>query len=243
MQRVPEPEVMDTWEEAVEYDAMDFTAVNAEFAEMAIDLGPEAGFILDAGTGTARIPILIAKQRSQWQITGIDLSANMLLIGNQHLQKEGLQAQIQLEQVDAKHLPYFPDHFDMVISNSIVHHLPDPLPFFQEISRVLKPEGALFIRDLMRPVNESEVNYCVEQYAGNCNEHQKKLFRDSLFSAFTLDEIINMIEDAGLNDVRVYQSSDRHWTAERSYRGVSDPKSKNGAYKPSPFEGLGGTWV
>lgn len=235
MERVPEPEVMDTWEEAVEYDAMDFTAVNTEFAEMAVDLGPEAGFILDAGTGTARIPILIAKQRSQWHITGIDLSANMLLIGNQHLQNEGLQEQIKLEQVDAKRLPYPPEYFDMVISNSIVHHLPDPLPFFQELKRVLKPEGAIFIRDLMRPVDEGEVDYYVEQYATDCNDHQKKLFRDSLFAAFTLDEIIEMIEAAGLNDVRVYQSSDRHWTAERAYNAGAYIKDRNGVYKSSLF--------
>ena len=243
MERVPEPEVMDTWEDAAEYDAMDFTAVNTEFAEMAIDLGPDAGFVLDAGTGTARIPILIAKQRSQWQITGIDLSANMIIIGNQNIQNEGLQGQIQLEQIDAKFLPYQPDHFDMVISNSIVHHLPDPLPFFQEVSRVLKPEGAVFIRDLMRPVNESQVDYCVEQYARDCNDYQKKLFRDSLFAAFTLDEIIDMIEAAGLEGVRVYQSSDRHWTAERAYSGKSDNINKNGGVKFPPSGGLGGIWV
>ncbi|WP_313708078.1 class I SAM-dependent methyltransferase, partial [Planktothrix agardhii] len=87
MERIPEPEVMDNWEEAREYDAMDFTQVNQEFTELAIELGPETGLILDAGTGTARIPILIAQRRSQWQITGIDLSANMLFIGNQNVEQ------------------------------------------------------------------------------------------------------------------------------------------------------------
>lgn len=59
MQRVLEPEVMDSWEEAVAYDAMDFTEVNAAFAQRAIALAPTAAKVLDAGTGTARIPLLL----------------------------------------------------------------------------------------------------------------------------------------------------------------------------------------
>ncbi|MGL5133635.1 MAG: class I SAM-dependent methyltransferase [Planktothrix sp.] len=217
MERIPEAEVMDTWEEASEYDGMDFSQVNQEFAELAIELGPETGLILDAGTGTARIPILIAQKRSPWQITGIDLSANMLFIGNQNIQQAGLEEQIKLEQVDAKQLPYGDATFDLVISNSIVHHLPDPILFFQEIQRVLKPQGGILLRDLTRPNSETELNSLVEQYAGDCNDHQKKLFEDSLKAAYTLDEIINLIESVGLNNMRIYQSSDRHWTAERSY--------------------------
>ncbi|HBK21161.1 MAG TPA: SAM-dependent methyltransferase [Planktothrix sp. UBA10369] len=217
MERIPEVEVMDTWEAASEYDGMDFSQVNQEFAQLAIELGPETGLILDGGTGTARIPILIAQLRSKWQITGIDLSANMLFIGNQNIEQAGLQEQIKLEQVDAKQLPYPDDQFDLVISNSIVHHLSDPLLFFQEIQRVLKPQGGIFLRDLTRPSSETELNSLVEQYAGNCNDHQQKLFRDSLQAAYTLDEIINFIESVGLENIRVYQSSDRHWTAERSY--------------------------
>jgi len=217
IERIPEVEVMDTWEAASEYDGMDFSQVNQEFAQLAIELGPETGLILDGGTGTARIPILIAQLRSKWQITGIDLSANMLFIGNQNIEQAGLQEQIKLEQVDAKQLPYPDDQFDLVISNSIVHHLSDPLLFFQEIQRVLKPQGGIFLRDLTRPSCETELNSLVEQYAGNCNDHQQKLFRDSLQAAYTLDEIINFIESVGLENIRVYQSSDRHWTAERSY--------------------------
>lgn len=50
MQRVLEPEVMDSLEEAIEYDSMDFTEVNAAFAKSAAALGPVFGNVLDAGT-------------------------------------------------------------------------------------------------------------------------------------------------------------------------------------------------
>lgn len=217
MQRVLEPEVMDSWEEAVAYDAMNFAEVNTAFAQRAIALTPTLAKVLDAGTGTARIPLLLSQQRPQWQITGIDLAENMLKIGAANIKKAGLQQQITLELVDAKQLPYPNAHFDLVISNSLIHHLPDPLPFLQEINRVLKPKGAILIRDLIRPANQETLQSLVESIGTEYDGHQKQLFADSLHAAFTLEEINQLISQAGLLDVKIYQSSDRHWTAERSF--------------------------
>ena len=50
MKRILEPEVMDTWEEAAEYGAMDFVEVNKAFGQKALEIRPEKGLILDAGT-------------------------------------------------------------------------------------------------------------------------------------------------------------------------------------------------
>lgn len=216
--RVLEPEVMDSWEEAVEYDAMDFTEVNTAFAKSVIELGPNfPAKLLDVGTGTARIPVLIALERPQWQLRGIDLAENMLHLGLQHVKTAGLEQQIFLEAVDAKKMPYPDGQFQMVISNSLVHHLPDPLPFFHEIARVLHPQGAIFIRDLLRPRDVATMNTLVDSIGAEYDEHQKKLFRDSLNAALTLDEVNNLIEQVNLSDVKVYQSSDRHWTAARAW--------------------------
>jgi ubiquinone/menaquinone biosynthesis C-methylase UbiE len=219
MQRVLEPEVMDTPEEAVEYDAMDFTEVNTAFADRAIQLGPSTAKVLDAGTGTARIPILICQRCPQWQITAIDLAQSMLQISTNNVKEAGLEQQITLELIDAKQLPYPDGQFDVVISNSLIHHLADPLPFLKELKRVIKPNGAILIRDLIRPPSEEVINTLVEGIGTEYDEHQKMLFRDSLHAAFTLDEVNQLISDAGLEDVKVYQSSDRHWTAERAFRG------------------------
>lgn len=215
MQRILEPEVMDSAEEAVEYDAMDFTEVNTAFAKRAIELASTSAIVLDAGTGTARIPILICQQRPQWHITGIDMAKSMLEIGRKNVDKAGLQQHITLELADAKRLPYRDEQFDMVISNSLIHHLPEPLPFLQEIKRVMNRDGAILLRDLIRPESAEIINNLVESIGEEYDEHQKKLFRDSLYAAFTLDEVKALIQQAGLPDVNVYQSSDRHWTAER----------------------------
>lgn len=222
MERTLEPEVMDTWAEAIAYDAMDFTAVNTDFAELAIALGPPDTWqdpvkVLDLGTGTARIPILIAQRRPQWQIVAIDLSENMLKVGANNVQAAGCQAQIWLEWVDAKQLPYNDAQFDLVIANSIVHHLPDPLPCLRELQRVLKPRGGILLRDLLRPADRGEVAALVARIGPEYDAHQAQLFHDSLCAAFTLAEVETMVQTVGLANVQVYQSSDRHWTIARPW--------------------------
>ncbi|NEO58760.1 MAG: class I SAM-dependent methyltransferase [Okeania sp. SIO3B5] len=217
MDRILEPEVMDTWEEAEEYDSMDFLQVNQAFAESSIEIGPKKGLVLDVGTGTARIPILICQQQPEWQIIGIDLSKNMLTIGERNIEKAQLQSQVKLELVDAKKLPYSEHSFEMVISNSIVHHLSEPLLLFQEVKRVLQPQGGIFIRDLLRPETPELKEELVNKYARDCNQHQQKLFRDSLQAALTIVEVEKIVKDAGIKEVKIYQSSDRHWTAERKW--------------------------
>ncbi len=204
IERVLEPEVMDSLEEAIEYDAMDFIKVNTAFAKEASTLGPkEQGLVLDAGTGSGRIPVLLCQMRPQWEVIAIDLAQSMLQIASQHIQQAGLQQQIRLELVDTKNLPYQDEQFDMVVSNSLVHHLPDPLPFFSELKRVLKPNGGIFIRDLFRPVDETTINALVNTIAREYNIHQKKLFRDSLHAALTLDEVNQLISPLGLQRVKV----------------------------------------
>ncbi|MFQ5798560.1 MAG: class I SAM-dependent methyltransferase, partial [Bacteroidota bacterium] len=141
--RVLEPEVMDTWEDAVEYDSMDFTEVNTAFAERALELAPPSGMILDVGTGSGRIPILILQRRPDFDVIAIDLSENMLKVGQQNVHRARMEEKIVFRLLDAKNLPFPDGSFDMVISNSLAHHLPDPLPFFQEVHRVLKTGAGL----------------------------------------------------------------------------------------------------
>jgi ubiquinone/menaquinone biosynthesis C-methylase UbiE len=213
MERILEPEVMDDREEAIEYDAMDFTEINTNFAQEAIKLTGINATVLDAGTGTARIPIIISQLRPQWQIIAIDMADSMLEIGQKNILDANCQDRIKLEKIDAKNLPYTSQQFDLVISNSLIHHLSDPLLFLQEIKRVLKPDGGILLRDLFRPDSPEIIEAMVTAIDPNFSPRQAQLFKDSLHAAFTLAEIEDLIKQAGLENVQIYQSSERHWTA------------------------------
>jgi ubiquinone/menaquinone biosynthesis C-methylase UbiE len=211
LDRVLEPEVMDNWQEATAYDAMDFSAINRDFALTAIDLHPQAVRVLDIGTGTAQIPIILCQEKSCYQVLGVDMAQSMLTLGRRNIEAAGLLQQIQLELADGKSLPYPNWGFDMVISNSLVHHLPDPRSFFQQVARLVKPNGAVLIRDLLRPDSLAEIDRLVAA-AGDYGPRQNQLFRDSLAAAFTLAEIQDLVLEAGMTDYQLSQTSDRHWT-------------------------------
>jgi ubiquinone/menaquinone biosynthesis C-methylase UbiE len=128
------------------------------------------------------------------------------------VRRAGLGERITLELCDAKKMP-FPDRtFAAIISNSIVHHIPEPFDVLREACRVVVPGGVLFIRDLLRPDDDAAVKHLVQIYAGDANAHQQKMFDDSLRAALALDEVRALVTRLGYDPATVRQNSDRHWT-------------------------------
>ena len=214
LHRILEPEVMDTLEEAFEYDSMDHSQVNEVFCNdfFAARNLTDGVQILDVGTGTAQIPIAMCKRNSGLKITAIDLAESMLTLGNKNIQTALLEDCITLVQVDSKKMHYSDESFDQVISNSIIHHIPNPLECFKEMIRVTKKDGLLFIRDLLRPDSIAELQNIVNLHAGDATPKQKQLFTDSLHASLSLTEVREMVKLFGFEAFTVIQSSNRHWT-------------------------------
>jgi ubiquinone/menaquinone biosynthesis C-methylase UbiE len=215
--RVLEPEVMDSADEARDYDTMDHAEVNRRFVTDFLTASREANLpidcpILDLGTGTAQIPIELCSQQSQIRVVGIDLAESMLSIGRENVARNGLSDRIVLERFDAKHLPYAAGHFTAVMSNSIVHHIPDPARALAEALRVLAPGGLIFVRDLARPRDNNQVRHLVDTYAAGANAHQRQLFEASLRAALAVAEIRELVAGLGSPADSVQATSDRHWT-------------------------------
>ncbi len=210
--RVLEPEVMDTELEALDYDRMDHRLVNARFVDDLTSLPVDLTSVLDVGTGTAQIPIAICARAPQARIVGIDLARHMLRLGSHNVERAGLAGVISLHHCDAKALDWPGASFTSVVSNSIVHHIPSPLEALVEMERVLAPSGWLFVRDLLRPADNSTVLYLVDCYAKNDNAHQRALFEASLRAALSLREVSELARCAGIDPVSVSRTTDRHWT-------------------------------
>jgi ubiquinone/menaquinone biosynthesis C-methylase UbiE len=218
LSRVLEPEVMDSPQEALDYDRMDHAAVNRLFVDdflfamRSTTDGLALGEILDLGTGTAQIPLELLSREGRLSVVATDLSASMLDLARVNVMAAGFSQQIRLERVDAKKLPYPSGRFAAVIANSIVHHIAEPLCALAEACRVLRPEGVLFIRDLLRPEDDAGVRSLVETYAADANDRQRGLFDASLRAALSLDEIRDLVSQLGHDPRQVSKTSDRHWT-------------------------------
>jgi len=211
--RVLEPEVMDTLEEATDYDEMDHSTVNQLFVDdLLAAAGDDLGDVLDLGAGTAQIPVLLCQVCESCRVMAVDMSVNMLDLARYNVEVAGLIERLFLQQADAKELAFEDDLFDTVISNSIIHHIPQPLAALQEAVRVAKPGGRLFFRDLMRPESAEQVEHLVQTYAGEENDHQRQMFDDSLRAALRLEEMRELVASLGFEPDSVQATSDRHWT-------------------------------
>ncbi|MCA9111399.1 MAG: class I SAM-dependent methyltransferase [Planctomycetaceae bacterium] len=220
--RVLEPEVMDSPEEATGYDAMDHAGVNRVFVDDLLQaLTNDAARqkpcpptrVLDVGTGTALIPIeLCQRDAFGGTIVAVDLAEEMLKLARLNVDRAGHSARVRCESVDGKSLPYEPGEFDVVMSNSIVHHIPEPFEVLREMRRVVRPGGLIFVRDLLRPDSQAEVERLVTLHASEETPESQQLFRQSLHAALTVEEMAELAEDVGLPRGCVSQTSDRHWT-------------------------------
>ena len=212
LERVLEPEVMDSAEEAHDYDAMDHATVNRVFVDDFLAVWKGEDPLLDVGTGTAQIPLELCRRVAKAEVVAIDLAENMLAVGRENVRRAGLENRIGLQLCDAKRMPFRDGMFAGVISNSIVHHIPEPRLVLAEMVRVVVPGGILFVRDLLRPPDQTTLTALVDQYAAGANDHQRQMFADSLRAALALAEVRALVASLGFDSATVRQTSDRHWT-------------------------------
>ena len=216
LERVLEPEVMDTQEEARDYNNMDHGEVNRLFVEDLLAFAGKESLpvqdVLDMGTGTALIPIELCERHEECRVMAIDMAVHMLDLARYNIDGAGFLERIQLAQVDAKKMGFEDGMFDTVMSNSIVHHIPEPMDCLREMNRVLCHEGIVFVRDLSRPADLETLDHLVTTYTGQENEHSQKMFRESLHAALSLEEIREIVTQLGYPAESVQMTSDRHWT-------------------------------
>ena len=87
--RTLEPEVMDTPEEARDYDAMDHAAVNRAFVDDFLAAWTGGEPVLDVGTGTAQIPAELCRRHAGVRVVAVDLAGHMLELGAANLRRAG----------------------------------------------------------------------------------------------------------------------------------------------------------
>ena len=212
LERVLEAEVMDTPQEAMDYDTMDHSQVNESFVNDFLAAVDVPGDILDLGTGTALIPVELCQRQPECRVMASELSVHMLEAARYNIEIAGLIEQIQLAHMDAKSLSSPDDYFDAVVCNGMLHHIADPSIVLSEAIRVTKPGGCLFFRDLLRPDSEEEISQLVQSFAGQASERQQQMFADSLRAGLSLREIQELVAKLGFAVDTVQETSDRHWT-------------------------------
>jgi ubiquinone/menaquinone biosynthesis C-methylase UbiE len=220
--RIPEPEVMDDSGEVEAYSSAaaqaHLDAVDNTFVEHALRLvkGCERGRAIDIGTGPGQIVLKLARHLPRWKFVGVDRSPNMIAQANANLAaaKGELASHVEFQVADGNRLP-FPDRsFDLVMCNSVLHHLAEPEKLLTEMARLGIARGGILLRDLRRPGRFAyplHVRWHGRHYTGM----MRKLYCESVRSAYTVSELRQLLGAVLLPDARVFEHRSTHIGLER----------------------------
>jgi SAM-dependent methyltransferase len=133
----------DYWKKTHEiYSKKDWINNTTIFAQFAVGHFPKQGKLLDLGAGQGQDSRYFAKLG--YDVTSTDISDSALKLSKKNADKDGLN--IKFIEIDiANKLPFEDNSFDIVYSHLALHYFTDEKTreVFQEIFRVLKPQGIL----------------------------------------------------------------------------------------------------
>ena len=146
------------------------------YAQKLRNLGFSKGRVLDVGCGFGAMCTVLAEEISGSEVVGVDLSIPLLEYAHDKIAGQPIGSRVRFQRANVEKMPFDSNCFDVVFNVNMVHWVDDPVSMLNEIQRVLKPEGYLFIKDLRRSwlkVFEREIDKALTL------EQAKKLIKDS----------------------------------------------------------------
>ena len=133
----------------------------------------------------------------------------MLKFAQEAVERAALGKRIQLRWIRLRGTEEVDDSFDTVISNSLLHHLADPMVLWHCVKQFGGAGAAVFIMDLNRPNSQTSAAQLVTQYSGGEPEILRRDFFNSLLASYRPEEIEEQLKQAEL-PFKVEVVSDRH---------------------------------
>lgn len=216
-ERVPEPELMEEPGQAEAYDAAEFSVAHDAIVTDLLRRHPDlisvqALHVVDLGCGPADVTVRMARALPLADLVGVDAGPRMLGRGRERVAREGLGSRLRLVEarVDGE-LSRLDRAFDLVASNSLLHHLSDPVDLWRAVRAIGVPGAAVHVADLRRPRDTDQVDALVEREASGAPRLLRADFRRSLMAAYRPAEVEEQLFAVGLGAaLRVEVISDRH---------------------------------
>ena len=210
MIRVPEKELMCSNEQAASYANANFTEsnnifINNTFQHVKIDNYTK---LLDVGCGDGEIPIRISKE-TDCEITAIDGSQAMLNEFKKKIDKNNVRNIFLHKKLIDQNL-FIDKSFDVIICNSVLHHVSDLSLFWNTIFRLTRKNGIICLMDLERPKSNKEMDDILLKYGGK-DPILLDDFKNSLKAAYTINEVSQQLDCYNNTSFYIKPISDRHF--------------------------------
>ena len=211
MQRCPEPELMNGVDQVAAYAAADFSAgddvtldrIQSLIAERPLGNNP---VVVDLGCGPGNITLLLARLLPEARVIGIDGADRMLELARQRAADQGLA--IEFLHQDLRQIRGL--KADLVVSNSLLHQLHDPLLLWRVTSELANRGCRVLHRDLRRPESMDELNHLQALHLPDAPEVLIEDFRASLRAAFEPSEVAEQLRITAMQQLSVQLEGDRY---------------------------------
>ena len=210
MERICEPELMEGLDQVQAYAAADFSSSDQAAVARILELGAAGGTassprrIVDLGCGPGNLTIPLAQRLPEAEVVGLDGSAAMLAEAERRAGARPAFRRAILPQ-----LPGDLGRFDLLVSNSLLHHLHDPAVLWGAITRLAAPGALVVVKDLRRPADAAAVETLVQRHASAAPPVLQRDYRASLHAAFRPEEVAQQLQAAGL-PLQVQALEDRY---------------------------------
>jgi ubiquinone/menaquinone biosynthesis C-methylase UbiE len=125
-----------------------FRGVYPRVAEDVAAAAPTGGAVLDAGCGSGRLAVEIARQRPDLHVHGVDLERGMVDVATRRAEQEKVADRVEFTVADLADLSFPDDSVDLIVSTASLHHWTDVGAVIASLDRVLQPHGRMWIYDL-----------------------------------------------------------------------------------------------
>lgn len=201
---------MEGAEQAQAYAEADFSEANCQFLQLFSAAFPQfhgGARVLDLGCGPGHILMDFARQFPDCTCVGIDGSEAML----GHNRDNAPVTNGSSVTLQCCCLPLSDDfsNWQVILSNSLLHHLANPADLWQTIIKAAAPGAPVLVMDLFRPASESAAQTIVKKYSANEPQILQDDFYHSLLAAYRVDEVSHQLHQHGLN-LACRKVSDRH---------------------------------
>ena len=167
--------------------------------------------LLDLGCGTGRHLLFFSSQG--FEVYGLDGSPKGLELANNWLSEENHKAELACQRIEQV-FPYSNDYFDAIISIQVIHHnyLKDIIFTAQEIDRILKPNGIIFITvPILQVFSRGEWN--LKKVEKRTFIPQKGLEKGLPHHFFTIKEFKSIFKSFSLMETYVDKTNHRAFLA------------------------------
>jgi ubiquinone/menaquinone biosynthesis C-methylase UbiE len=164
-----------------------------------------SGVALEIGPGPGYLGLEWLSKTKNTKLNWLEISDDMMKIAQKNVKEYGFEDRVNWVISDAtKSYPFADNCFDCAFSAGSLHEWQNPVEVFNEVYRVLKSGGKLFISDLKRNISSTIFEMMVRNV--NMDEAAQYGLKSSIESAYLKDELMELLSSSVIKEFSVTEN-------------------------------------